>query len=77
MLFPFFIVYDPFAVLGSFPIRGVSKPATLTLTVNGVGTGSGDNTGTLAFDRKDYGMNSGIQFNKIHDRVEVNNDIFE
>jgi polyisoprenoid-binding protein YceI len=65
-----------FDVLGTFTIRGVSKPETLTLTVNGVGTGSGDIKGTMAFDRKDYGMNSGIPFIKIADRVEVNIDIF-
>jgi hypothetical protein len=27
--------------------------------------------GTMAFDRKQYGMNSGIPFIKIADRVEV------
>ena len=31
--------------------------------------------GTMAFDRKDYGMNSGIPFIKIADRVEVNIDL--
>jgi polyisoprenoid-binding protein YceI len=65
-----------FDVLGTFTIRGVSKPETLTLTVSGVGTGSGDIKGTMAFDRKDYGMNSGIPFIKIADRVEVTIDIF-
>ena len=34
-----------FDVPGTFTIRGVSKPETLTLTVSGVGTGSGDNQG--------------------------------
>jgi hypothetical protein len=34
-------------------------------------TGEGTVTGTMAFDRKDYGMNSGIPFIKIADRVEV------
>ncbi len=29
----------------------------------------------MAFDRKDYGMNSGIPFVKIADRVEVNVDL--
>jgi hypothetical protein len=29
-------------------------------------------TGTMAFDRKEFGMNSGIPFIKIADRVEVN-----
>jgi polyisoprenoid-binding protein YceI len=65
-----------FDVPGTFTIRGVSKPETLTLTVSGAGTGSGDIKGSMAFDRKDYGMNSGIPFIKIADRVEVNIDIF-
>jgi polyisoprenoid-binding protein YceI len=65
-----------FNVPGTFTIRGVSKPETLTLTVNGAGTGSGDIKGTMAFDRKQYGMNSGIPFIKIADRVEVTVDIF-
>ncbi|WP_260738479.1 YceI family protein [Tunturiibacter lichenicola] len=65
-----------FDVPGTFTIRGVSKPETLTFTVSGVGTGSGEIKGTMAFDRKDYGMNSGIPFIKIADRVEVNVDIF-
>jgi polyisoprenoid-binding protein YceI len=64
-----------FDVPGTFTIRGVSKPETLTLTVSGAGTGSGAIKGTMAFDRKDYGMNSGIPFIKIADRVEVNVDI--
>jgi polyisoprenoid-binding protein YceI len=60
-----------FEVKGDFTIRGVTKPETLLLTVSGIGTGTGDITGTMAFDRKDYGMNSGIPFIKIADRVEV------
>lgn len=60
-----------FDIPGTFTIRGVSKPVTLTLVVSGVGTGTGDIKGTMAFDRKDYGMNSGIPFIKIADRVEV------
>ena len=31
--------------------------------------------GTLAFDRKEFGMNSGIPFIKIADRVEVDIDL--
>jgi polyisoprenoid-binding protein YceI len=65
-----------FDVPGTFTIRGVSKPETLTLTVSGAGTGSGDIKGTMAFDRKEFGMNSGIPFIKIADRVEVNVDLF-
>jgi polyisoprenoid-binding protein YceI len=60
-----------FDVPGTFTIRGVSKPETLTFTVTGKGTGSGEIKGTMAFDRKDYGMNKGIPFVKIADRVEV------
>ena len=66
---------DTFEVHGDFTIRGVSKPETLTLTVSGKGTGSGEIKGTMAFDRKDYGMNSGIPFIKIADRVEVTVDL--
>jgi polyisoprenoid-binding protein YceI len=64
-----------FDVQGDFTIRGVTKPETLTLTVSGVGTGTGNIKGTMAFDRKDYGMNSGIPFIKIADRVEVTVDL--
>jgi len=64
-----------FDVPGTFTIRGVSKPETLTLNVSGKGTGTGAITGTMAFDRKDYGMNSGIPFIKIADRVEVDIDL--
>ena len=64
-----------FDVQGTFTIRGVSKDEKLTLTVAGKGTGHGEVTGTMAFDRKDYGMNSGIPFIKIADRVEVTVDL--
>jgi polyisoprenoid-binding protein YceI len=62
---------DTFEVLGDFTVRGVSKPETLALTVLGAGTGAGEINGTMAFDRRDYGMNSGIPFIKIAERVEV------
>jgi polyisoprenoid-binding protein YceI len=60
-----------FDVVGTFTIRGVSKPETLKLAITGKGTGAGTIDGTMAFDRKDYGMTSGIPFIKIADRVEV------
>jgi polyisoprenoid-binding protein YceI len=66
---------DAFEVDGNFTIRGVTKPEKLTLTVSGAGTGSGEIKGTMAFDRKDYGMNSGIPFIRIADRVEVTVDL--
>jgi len=64
-----------FDVTGNFTIRGVSKPETLHVAITGKGTGSGTIKGTMAFDRKDYGMNSGIPFIKIADRVEVDVDL--
>jgi polyisoprenoid-binding protein YceI len=66
---------DTIEVQGDFTIRGVSKPETLTFTINGVGTGAGGIKGTMAFDRKEFGMNSGIPFIKIADRVEVTVDL--
>ena len=60
-----------FDIPGTFTIRGVSKPETLSLTLTGKGTGTGSVKGSMAFDRKEYGMNSGIPFIKIADRVEV------
>ena len=64
-----------FDVPGTFTIRGVSKAETLTLVVSGKGTGTGEIKGTMAFDRKEFGMNSGIPFIKIADRVEVTVDL--
>jgi polyisoprenoid-binding protein YceI len=66
---------DTFEADGDFTIRGVTKPEKLTLTVSGRGTGSGAIKGTMAFDRKQYGMNSGIPFIKIADRVAVTVDL--
>jgi polyisoprenoid-binding protein YceI len=62
---------ETFDVQGTFTIRGVSKPETLHLTLPGKGTGSGEITGTMAFDRKDFGMTHNILFLHIADRVEV------
>ena len=64
-----------FDIPGTFTIRGVSKPETLTLTASGEGAGSGEIKGVMAFDRKDYGMDSGIPFIHIANRVEVDVDL--
>jgi polyisoprenoid-binding protein YceI len=64
-----------FDLPGTFTIRGVSKPETLSFTVTGEGTGSGEIKGTMAFDRKDYGMTHGIPFVTIADRIEVTVDL--
>jgi len=66
---------DTVAFDGDFTIRGVTKQERLTFAVTGKGTGSGTVKGTMAFDRKQYGMNSGIPFIKIADRVEVTVDL--
>ena len=66
---------DTFELQGDFTIRGVTKPESLALKVTGEGTGSGEIKGTMAFDRKDYGMNKGIPFVTIADRVEVTVDL--
>ena len=66
---------DTFEVDGDFTIRGVTKQEKLALTITGRGTGSGTIKGVMAFDRKQYGMNSGIPFIKIADRVEVSVDL--
>jgi polyisoprenoid-binding protein YceI len=62
---------DTFEVDGNFTIRGVTKTEKLSLVVSGQGTGTGVIKGTMAFDRKDYGMNSGIPFIRIANRVQV------
>src|SRR6201997_1989163 len=62
---------NTFDLEGDFTIRGVTKTEKLTVTDHGKGTTSGTITGTMAFDRKDYGMNKGIPFIKVANRVEV------
>jgi len=61
-----------FAVDGDFTIRGVTKKETLKVDDSGKGTSAGTIIGTMAFDRKEYGMNSGIPFIRIANRVQVN-----
>jgi polyisoprenoid-binding protein YceI len=61
-----------FDIEGNFTIRGVTKREKLTLTSDSKGTPTGNLDGTMAFDRKEYGMTSGIPFIKIANRVEVN-----
>ena len=63
---------NTFDLEGDFTIRGVTKTEKLTLTAHGKGSTSGSIDGTMAFDRKDYGMNRNIPFIKIANRVEVN-----
>jgi len=62
---------NTFQVQGNFTIRGVTKPDALLLTSDTEGKGVGEIKGTMAFDRKDYGVDGSIPFIKIADRVEV------
>ena len=55
-------------LVGTFTMRGVSKPATLKLVIADQGGGSGYVQGIVPFELKDYGMTSG---SKIDDRGEV------
>jgi polyisoprenoid-binding protein YceI len=63
---------NTFDIEGNFTIRGVTKAEKLTLTSDSKGTPTGSLDGTMAFDRKEYGMTSGIPLIKIANRVEVN-----
>lgn len=64
-----------FDVQGTFTIRGVSKPETLVFVVDREAPGTGEINGTMAFDRKNFGMDSNIPFLHIADRVEVAIDL--
>jgi len=61
-----------FEVEGDFTIRGVTKKEKLMVSDEGKGSPAGTIIGTMAFDRKEYGMNSGIPFIRIANRVQVN-----
>lgn len=60
-----------FEVERDFTIRGVTKKEKLTVNDEGKGTSNGTILGTMAFDRKEYGMNSGIPSIRIANRVQV------
>jgi polyisoprenoid-binding protein YceI len=66
---------DTFEFDGDFTIRGATKTEKLIFKVSRDGNGSGTISGSMAFDRKDYGMNKGIPLVKIADRVEVAVDL--
>jgi polyisoprenoid-binding protein YceI len=51
-------------VQGDFTIRGVTKPDKLMLTVEREGTASGDIKGTMAFDRRDFGMDTAFRLSR-------------
>ena len=58
-------------LVGTFTMRGVSKPATLNLVVADQGGGSGYVQGVIPFDLKDYGMTSNRKIDE-HGEVDLN-----
>jgi polyisoprenoid-binding protein YceI len=56
---------------GDFTIRGTANPEKLALKISRTGTDIDTITGTMVFNRKDYGMNKGILFISIADHVDV------
>jgi polyisoprenoid-binding protein YceI len=60
-----------FNIPGTFALRGISKTESLNLTVNKADERSGTIDGTLAIDRRDYGLSGNMPFVKIADRVDV------
>jgi polyisoprenoid-binding protein YceI len=66
---------DTAAFEGDFTIKGVTKKERATFKVTRDAAGSGTINGIMAFDRKDYGINGGIPFIKIANRVEVTLDL--
>jgi polyisoprenoid-binding protein YceI len=63
---------NTYALVGTFTMRGVSKPATLNLVVADQGGGSGYVQGIIPFALKDYGMTS---TSKVDERGEVDINI--
>jgi polyisoprenoid-binding protein YceI len=61
---------DTFSVTGNLTIRGVAKAQTLVLKATPDGSG-GTVSGTMTFNRKDFGMNGSVPLVKIADSVDV------
>ena len=66
---------NSFDVAGMFTLRGISKPESLTFTVDReAGGATGEIKGTLVFDRRDFDLAGNIRFVTIADRVELTID---
>jgi polyisoprenoid-binding protein YceI len=66
---------NTFDVAGTFTLRGISKPESLTFTVDrDAGGATGEIKGILTIDRRDFGLGGGIKFVTIADRVDVTID---
>ena len=66
---------NTFDVAGIFTLRGISKPESLTFTVDReAGGATGEIKGVLTIDRTDFGLGGGIHFVTIADRVDLTID---
>ena len=66
---------NTFDVAGTFTLRGISKPESLTFTVNREASGAtGEIKGVLTIDRRGFGLGGGIKFVTIADRVDITID---
>jgi polyisoprenoid-binding protein YceI len=61
---------ETFSVTGNLTIRGISKPETVVLKTTRHGSG-GQISGTMTFNRRDFGMNGGVPLVRIADSVDV------
>jgi len=63
---------NTFDVAGTFTLRGNSKAESLTFNINRDAEGStGNIKGILTINRRDYGLDGGVKFVTIADRVDV------
>jgi len=62
-------------VEGDFTLRGVTRSATLQVTLDRDGTGGGQIFADLAFDRRDFGMTQNVPLVHVGDSVRVRLDI--
>jgi hypothetical protein len=76
------VVFSPVARAQGVPVFEFNKAESTikfnveaSVKIEGTGTGAGALTGTIAFARNEYGMNSSIPFIKIANRVEVTVDL--
>jgi polyisoprenoid-binding protein YceI len=66
---------NTFDVAGTFTLRGISKPESLTFNVDReAGGATGEIKGIMTIDRRDFGLGGGIKFVTIADRVDVTID---
>jgi polyisoprenoid-binding protein YceI len=66
---------NTFDVAGTFTLRGISKPESLTFTVDrDAGGATGEIKGVLTIDRRDFGLGGGIRLITIADRVDLTID---